>query len=183
MLDPRAGMFCTILMTAVAASVTAQSTWDSYRPGRLATVIEQHDSSIREGFGGAEVWSVSGNSFPTRATVEYLGDHRATNPLRRELIRRWAVFIGQPESIAEAFEQEYLFREDGRELWLPVQRDVASFFPAELKPGDRVTLFVAWVGAHYAGDEITWTFIVNEFDASVRLPPNSLETGGARVKQ
>ena len=170
--DSRAGIVCAVLMTSMAAGVTAQN-WDAYRPGRLATVIEQHDSAMRADFEGAPVWSVSGASFPTRATVEYVGDHRAINPLRRELIRRWAVFIGQPESIAEVFEQEYLFREDGHELWLPVQREVASFFPAELQPGGRVTLFVAWVGAHYAGDEITWTFIVNEFDASVRKPPNS----------
>ena len=69
--DSRAGIVCAVLMTSMAAGVTAQN-WDAYRPGRLATVIEQHDSAMRADFEGAPVWSVSGASFPTRATVEYV---------------------------------------------------------------------------------------------------------------
>ena len=42
---------------------------------------------------------------------------------------------------------------------------MASYFKDELVFGEPVTLLVAWVGAWYAGDTITWAFIVNEFSA------------------
>jgi hypothetical protein len=66
---------------------------------------------------------------------------------------------------AALFSREYLFQEGQQEFWLPVQDKVASFFPRELHPGRTVTLYVAWLGAYYAGGDITWAFVVNEFDA------------------
>jgi hypothetical protein len=68
-------------------------------------------------------------------------------------------------SIAALFSREYLFQEGKQELWLPVQDKVASFFPRELHQGQAVTLYVAWLGAYYAGGEITWAFVVNDFAA------------------
>jgi hypothetical protein len=31
--------------------------------------------------------------------------------------------------------------------------------------GGLMRLYVVWFGAYYAGEDITWTFIVNEFEA------------------
>ena len=63
------------------------------------------------------------------------------------------------------FHREYLFKEGERLMWLPVQDSVASYFPRELHKGQPVSLYVIWAGAHYAGKEITWAFLVNEFKA------------------
>ena len=45
-----------------------------------------------------------------------------------------------------------------------VQDTVASFFPRELHPGQSVNVYVSWLGAYYEGRDITWAFIVNEFE-------------------
>ncbi len=63
------------------------------------------------------------------------------------------------------FEDEYLFTEDKVEYWLPVQNKVASYFGEELKKGDTVTLFVAWLGARKEAKDIDYIFLTNEFEA------------------
>ena len=161
-------LLAATLILASPRWTAAQSSWDAYKPGRVGAVIEQHEATLRAGCDDEPVWSVSGASFPTRATVTHVSQSRPTDPLRVELIKRWAKFVGQPASITDVFEREYLFKEGDRDVWLPVQREVASFFPAELQPGGLVTLFVVWLGAHCADGEITWAFIVNEFEVAVQ---------------
>ena len=67
--------------------------------------------------------------------------------------------------MARRFRREYLFQEGQTLLWLPVQDTVASYFPRELHTGQEIALYVLWLGAYYAGDDITWAFVVTEFDA------------------
>ena len=149
--------------THVAA---AQTSWDRYKPGTLSAVMEQHDSSIRaSSVARLPSWVVTGNQFPTLARVTYRGDSRPVDSTRVEIVRRWGVSFLRDASIARAFHREYLFQEGQRSLWLPVQDTVASYFARELKPGADVTLYVLWLGAYYAGHDITWAFIVTEFKA------------------
>ncbi len=95
--------------------------------------------------------------------VEYTGQSQPIGEIRQELIRKWLKTLGKDKSTVELFEREYLFREDGIDHWIPVQAKVAAYFDDELTVGQPVELFVVWVGAHYAGAEITWVFIANEF--------------------
>ncbi len=144
----------------------AQTNWDRYKPGTLSAVMEQHDSSIRaSSVGRRPSWVVTGNQFPTLARVNYRGDSRPVDSIRVEVVRRWGVSFLRDSSIARAFHREYLFQEGKRSLWLPVQDTVASYLARELKPGQDVTLYVLWLGAYYAGKDITWAFIVTEFTA------------------
>lgn len=156
-----------VLLMAPSVPASAQSKWDRYQPGTIEEVIAQHEGLVRSAYSGVEMWSVTPNNFPRRARVQYLGDSRPTDPRRRALIELWVKTTGRSPAIAELFEREYLFREGERELWLPVQAQVAGFFPAELEPGGMVTLMVIWIGSHYVGEEITWAFLVNEFS----VPP------------
>jgi len=65
----------------------------------------------------------------------------------------------------QTFQREFLVHEGDLQLWLPVQKQVAEFFPKELRPGQVITLYVMWLGAYYDGGDITWGFVVNEFDS------------------
>ena len=144
----------------------AQSTWDRYKPGTIRGVIQQNDSSIRANSPGKlPSWVVTGNQFPTVARVVYRGDSRPVDSIRAEIVRRWGVSFLRDSSMARRFRREYLFQEDQTLLWLPVQDTVASYFPRELHTGQEIALYVLWLGAYYAGDDITWAFVVTEFDA------------------
>ena len=154
------------LCLAGPLNLQAQSSWDAYRPGTIGHIIELRDSSIHATpTNQLPTWIMPGNQFPTRAVVMYTGDSRPIDETRREIIRRWALSFGRDSSIAALYSREFLFKEGQQEFWLPVQDKVASFFPRELQPGRAVTLYVAWLGAYYAGRDITWAFVVNEFDA------------------
>jgi hypothetical protein len=157
-------LLAATLFVASPRWTVAQSSWDAYKPGRLGAVIEQHDSTVGADCEELSAWTVSGAGFPTLATLTYVGQSRPTDSYRVEVIKRWAAFVGRPASMADVFEREYLFKEGDRELWLPVQREVASFFTAEVQPDGLVKLYVLWLGAHCANSTITWTFIANEFD-------------------
>ena len=175
----------TILVVMSALSATesfAQSSWDRYHPGTLAAVMKEGDSTIRaalretdsvtHGASGDKKPSQHflGYDYPTVATVIYKGDSRRVDPIRRQLIADWGLTYRRDSSIVADFNREYLFQEGDKLLWLPVQDRVASFFPKELRPGQRVSLYTMLLGGYYADGAITWAFIVNEFKAGPITP-------------
>jgi hypothetical protein len=127
----RAWILLTFLLIAPLHAVPAQSSWDRYKPGTLAAIMD---------------------------------------PDRLSLVRSWGKTFRRDSTIAGDFHREYLFQEGKQLLWLPVQDTVASFFPKELHPGQHVKLYVMWLGAYYAGRDVIWAFVVNEFEADATKP-------------
>ena len=170
----RASRFSTIASAFLGALVLgvpigtahAQSNWGRYKPGTIAAVMQMHDSTIRaDHVANHPGLIVSGDGFPTLARVVYRGDSRPLNPRRVDVVKHWGLTFLRDSTIVNDFHREYLFQEGEKLLWLPVQDTVASFFVRELHPGQTVTLYVVWFGAYYAGGDIIWAFIVNEFKA------------------
>jgi hypothetical protein len=167
-----AGRFSTIASAFVGAlmlgapieSVRAQIDWSRYKPGTIAAVMQLHDSTIRaDHVANHPSLIVSGDHFPTLTRVVYRGDSRPLNPRRIDVVRHWGLAFLRDSTIVNDFHREYLFQEGEQLLWLPVQDTVASYFARELHPGQTVTLCVVWFGAYYAGGDIIWAFIVNDF--------------------
>lgn len=170
----RAPRFATIasaflgamVLGAPIATAHAQFNYARYKPGTIAAVMQMHDSTIRaDHVANHPGLIVSGDGFPTMTRVVYRGDSRPLNPRRADLIKHWGLTFHKDSTIVNDFHREYLFQEGKNLFWLPVQDTVASFFPRELRPGQTVTLYVAWFGAYYAGEDIVWVFVVNEFNA------------------
>jgi len=148
-----------------AAGAQPLAGWEHYRPGTIGAVIEVQGSIIRADTEYLPAFVMAGNRFPTLARVTYCGDSRPIEKIRRDLLRRWGLSFYRDTSVVLDFRREYLFREGNQLHWLPVQDTVASFFARELKPGHQVSLYVSWAGAYFNGKDITWTFMVNEFQA------------------
>ena len=149
----------------LGSGAAAQSSWDRYQPGTLQAIIQLHDSSVRAiGVSNRPNWVVSAKDFATRARVVFGDKSRPTDSLRTQVIRFWLRSAQLDTANVQSFAREYLFREGGQELWIPVQNQVAAFFPKELRQGQVITVYALWLGAHYAGGDITWAFIINEFD-------------------
>jgi hypothetical protein len=162
-------LLCVLTLLSLGGTARiadAQSNWARYKPGTIAAVIEQHDSTIRaDHISKHPGLIVSGHDFPTLARVIYQGDSRPLDSKRLEVLREWGMTFLRDTAIVQDFHREYLFQEGKRRIWLPVQDSVASYFTRELQPGQVVSLYVIWAGAYYAGKDITWTFLVNEFKA------------------
>ncbi len=167
-----------VAIASPSSGARAQSTWDRYRPGRLSAVIRDADSTIRQ--AKRETDSAMrqapaderpsehflGQQYPTLATVVYKGASRPVDPIRLQLIGAWGRSFLRDSTVAGDFHREYLFQEGDQLLWLPVQNKVASFFPKELKPGQRVNLYVMLLGGYYDKGKFTCAFIVNEFNTN-----------------
>ena len=177
------------LITAVATAVPAlvfspsathaQSSWDRYKPGTLGAAIRDSDSTIRSAITeNRQTGTIDdrpsqhfmGDYYSILATVTYRGESRPIDSVRRRLIAEWGLTYVHDSSVVSDFPREYLFQEGEQLLWLPVQDRVASFFPKELKPGQRVSIYAMLLGGYYDKGRITWAFIVNEFRAG---PPPS----------
>jgi hypothetical protein len=161
-----------LILGAPIEAAHAQSNWARYQPGTIAAVMQQHDSSIRADY--VEKYPrliVSGDGFPTLARVIFRGESRPVNPRRLDVIRQWGMTFLRDSSILKDFHREYLFEEGKTLLWLPVQDTVASYFARELHPGQPVTLYVVWFGAYFAGGDVIWAFIVNEFKSEPVVRP------------
>jgi hypothetical protein len=153
-----------LVLGAPIESVHAQNDWARYKPGTITAIIQLHDSTIRaDHVANHPGLIVSGDDFPTLARVVYRGDSRPLNPRRIDVVREWGLTFLKDSSIVNDFHREYLFQEGKKLLWLPVQDTVASYFARELHPGQTVTLYVVWFGAYFAGGDIIWAFIVNDF--------------------
>jgi len=157
-----------ILLTLAlcAAPVSAQSSWDRYKPGSVGAIMDQEREGVHTQFKLAPGHHtvISGVSFPTRATVEFLDSSRATPPERIAVLEAWAKSLHINIDVHTALRTELLFREDSLQLWLPVQEVLVPSVRNELKRGDLVTLFVGYVGAEGQGTVIDWVFVVNEFE-------------------
>lgn len=159
------GFMVAIVALFAAGTLPGQSTWDRYRPGTISGVITEETPALHVPTGArtGDVIRLSGGRVGLRVMLRYMGRGRAVSEDRIEVIRRWAAAFGSRISVNDLFRQEYLFIEGDRELWLPVQSPVESYLRMELRPGDSVTVFVAYVGARRRAHQTDWIFVVNEF--------------------
>lgn len=109
------------------------------------------------------VASFSYNSFPTKTIVVFTGESRKTPESTMTLLGLWLTSIGRSKEDAKLFGTEFKFTEAGTDYWLPVQSTLIKHFPTEVKKGDAIMIYVAWVGIKYEKDNPESLTIVNEF--------------------
>ena len=157
-----------LLASGRQARAQEQFPWERYKARTFGEIIKANmdelagrDASIRDKVSIV----IPGDSLPSQVRVTYTGTTRKILPARKEHIDEWAKSLGvKPEMIA-MFEDEMLFVECSTEHWLPVQKQVIPYFQKELKKGDMVTLYTAFIGGRKIDGAWNWIFIVNEFQA------------------
>lgn len=115
------------------------------------------DATIRKGF------LIQPKPFYSAIRVEYTGKSRAISSERISLFAASQSSLGVDAKVLTLLKDEYLFRECDKEYWIPVQKQVAAFFPKELKPGYKITLYLMAVGGVRLNGKWNSVFLVNEF--------------------
>lgn len=100
-----------------------------------------------------------------RVRAVYTGQSRPLDPRNQAFIITFASSSIGNSQYASLYEREYLFKAGGRDYWLPVQAQVAAYFPKELKAGEPVTLYVRNAGGFRNSDSWAWMFLVEEYDS------------------
>ncbi len=157
-----------VLLFALPGVLSAQSSWDRYKPGTMRAVMDRARSAVLNDFkSGSDsnliFWATD---VSTLARVEYEDSLRSTPPAHLKYLDGWARSFRLTFDASHVFPQEVLVREDSLELWLPVQDTVAKIMRQQLHRGDQVLLYVVFAGAEGGrGPDIDWMFIINDFRA------------------
>ena len=159
----------TLAVLLTANQVVAQD-WDKYKPRTFKQIttelaeasLKDPDVIISNDRGESTV--LSRDTFPSKVTAVYTGSSRKVSDKKEEVISAWLRVFGKPAEYSNLFESEYLFREEAKEYWLPVQKQVAAYFEKELRKSDKVTVYAVWVGARRDSAGTEHVFLVNEFE-------------------
>ena len=106
------------------------------------------------------------NLLHSQVRIKFLNKSRPISTERKDLLNKWRISLGIDEKIVNLYENEYLFKECNTEYWIPVQKQVASFFPKELKEDDMIGLFIIRIGGRKLDEKNNWDwlFLSTEFE-------------------
>jgi hypothetical protein len=165
---------CPLALVVLTGFILAQdqNPWEKYQPRTLDQILKNHaakvldDPDILMNFPDGSTAVLARDSFTSKVKVTYTGRSRSISPKRKELIRDWLTTTYGPkvrDEYVKLLDTEFLFTETLIEYWLPVQNPLIQSLHEELKKGDEVTLYVAWIGARKESGTVDWVFVVNRF--------------------
>jgi len=162
------------MLALVTNSIWAQNQdiWKTYKPRTLDQIIKLNATKVLDNpdvlmtFSDGSTAVLTNDSFPSKVRVTYTGRSRSISLKRKELINDWLATTYGPnrEKYVKLFDTEFLFTEKFVEYWLPIQSQLILPLKEEVKKGEDVILYLAWVGARKESDKIDWVFVVNEFE-------------------
>lgn len=158
-------LLAPLCLVSHPAHALCQSSEEHNRPRSLASVIEQERETVVQALSAEPErrFALGGISFPSLSSIEYVDSVRSISPARRDLIRRWIASYAITSHSLDMYQSEVLFREDSLEVWLPVQTALVEDLRAQAQRGDRVILFIVWVGALGTPGDVDWVFLVYGF--------------------
>src|SRR5262245_14919767 len=165
---------CPLALVVLTSFISAQDLdpWEKYQLQTLDQIIKNHaakvldDPDILMNFPDGSTAVLARDSFTSKVKVTYMGQSRAISPKRKEIISNWLTTTYGPKLMDEyvkLLDTEFLFTETLIEYWLPVQTPLIQPLQEELKKGDEVMLYVAWIGARKESGKVDWLFVVNRF--------------------
>ncbi|MFV0387689.1 MAG: hypothetical protein ACK5NT_02950 [Pyrinomonadaceae bacterium] len=152
-----------VLLFTVLAEAQNTFPYELYEPRTFEEFDEIHLVETEPDYGSATPLMISANPFYSAIRVEYTAKSRKLSDDKLNLFKIWVGMLNLNSKVLERLESEYLFKECDREFWIPVQKQVAAYFPKELKEGDMVTLYVMAVGGLKPKNDWEYVFLTNEF--------------------
>jgi hypothetical protein len=162
------GCSFVLLITAFASGAHAQDTfpYDKYDPRTVAELVQAGAASVALDKNTANVhMMLDAKPFYSAIRLKYMGTSRPVPAERKQVIRAYQDSMRPSVDIPSLIDNEYLFRECETEYWIPVQKQVAAYFPKELKPGDMITVYLMVIGGIKLSpkDPYQAVFLISEF--------------------
>lgn len=145
----------------LSATALAQGfPWEIFKPRTIKEVISITTKAVRPG----DAMFLAQDQLESRVDVIFTGKSRAIGQARKTFIEAWFGMLrsGQ-KGLAELYDREYLYKEGETEYWLPTSRSITKYFEQELKPGDKMDLYLISTGAYRNDDNIDCVLLVEEF--------------------
>jgi hypothetical protein len=153
-----------LLVMATASAEPADFPFGDFKPYTLKQLLA--DEAVHT---ERDEYSTPGSTVlhpPVRVKIvaEFTGKHRPLSASTAKFITMYSASHPGNENWGNSFEGEWQFMAEGREWWLPVQKPVADFFPAELQPGNKVELYVVYLGVAWLEKSYKDILVVEEFE-------------------
>ena len=157
-----------IAMVAVAATPTFGQgfPWEIFKPRTLKEAIAITTKAVRPD----DSMFLATNQLESKVEVTYTGQSRPLIESRKNFIGIWAGMLehkttkgGNGEEYAALFECEYLYKEGDAEYWLATSKPITKYFDKELKPGDKMNLYLISIRAYRNEKNIEVVLLVEEF--------------------
>jgi len=156
------GVIRTIAISALLGSTAlAQGfPWEIFKPRTLKEVISITTKAVRPD----DAMFLAQDQLESKVEVVFTGESRPLAKARKTFIETWfGMLRADQKKHAELYEREYLYKEGDVEYWLPTSKPITKYFDKELKPGDRMDLYLISTGAYRSGGEIDCVLLVEEF--------------------
>ncbi len=151
----------TTISALLAVTALAQGfPWEIFKPRTLKEVTSITTKAVRPD----DSMFLAQNQLESKVEVVFTGKSRPLIKARKTFIEMWVGMLrADQKHYAELYEQEYLYKEGEAEYWLPTSRPITKYFDKELKPGDKMDLYLISIGAYRSGDDVDCVLLVEEF--------------------
>jgi len=116
-----------------------------------------HPPESREGQA-----DVSAPGFSTE--VVFSGKSRSLPPAKRKFLDSLLAMEPENRAMFSIYQREIEVRQEGKVIWIPVQKQLVSLMKKELKPGESIVLYIRYFGrmdsepfylaVHYSHDNV-----------------------------
>jgi hypothetical protein len=154
-------MFRSLTLIAISFVSTLQGfPFEIFKSRTLKDVISITTKSIRPD----DSMFLANDQLESKVEVVFTGQSRSISERRKTFIKKWVGMLrsNQP-GYAELYDREYLYKEGADEHWLATSKPITKYFDKELKPGDKMDLYLISIGAYRTNDEIECVLLVEEF--------------------
>ena len=149
-----------VIVACLATAAFAQGfPWDIFKARTLKEVTSITTKAVRPD----DTMFLATTLLESKMEVTFTGQSRPIPKARKDFISAWAGTLGQPKDYATRYEKEYLYKEGDDEYWLATQTPITKYFDKELKPGDKMTLYLVSIGAYRTEKGIDCVLLVEEY--------------------
>ena len=150
----------TLLAISLASTLVQGFPWEIFKPRTLKEVISITTKAVRPD----DSMFLAQNQMESKVEVVFTGESRPISAERKTFIKTWVGMLRSDQpAYAELYEREYLYKEGSDEHWLPTSKPITKYFDKELKPGDKMDLYLISIGAFRSKGEIECVLLVEEF--------------------
>jgi hypothetical protein len=98
-----------------------------------------------------------------RSEVIFTGESRPMPAARNGFLKLWTGLLGRGDKYADLYQTEYRYTEKGKTYWLATEQQLTKRFERDLKPGDKVVLFLISAGAFRENGATDCVLLVEEY--------------------
>lgn len=151
----------TLASVSTIATLTQGFPWEIFKSRTLPEVI----SVTTKALGTEDTGFFAQNQYESKVQVVYTGESRPIPKERKWFITTWfGMLRSEQKALADHYQNEYRYKVGEDEYWLATSEPITKYFDKELKPGDKMDLYLISIGAFHTKDrKVDCVLLVEEF--------------------